>query len=192
MKASKKHHIHGPTSKWEPKPLDEDMFYELFDILHDGCFEGNWSQTARVLCVGQRTIRNWSKQPPRGSWWNHILTQLINECYQSMVHSKHKKIRKRAEKIKGQLHRAGLHTLQDYLIWNEANNSDVQRALLVAINETDTQSMTLQELKKPAHLGAYSERAIRAAAESLGLVREVTGFGKEKIVTYRMPTSDDL
>lgn len=186
----KKRQSKGPTSKFSPQPLDEDMFFKLFDILHDGCMEGNWSATARVLGITHVTARAWSKKPPKGPWWNHILHIAISEIYQSMARSKHKKIRKRAEKVAGQLHKAELHKLLDYAQFNEVNNSTVQRDLLVLMHQRE--ELTLQELKKPGNLGSYSARAIREAATQLGLIRTISGFGKDKQVTYRMPTEDDL
>ena len=188
----KKRDKHGPISKFEVPELNEELFFKLFDILHDGCMEGNYSATARVLGISRLTAIRWSKQPPKGPWWNHILHIAVSEVYQSMTRSKHKRIRKRAEKVAGALHRADLHDLKDYIDFNEANNSDVQRALLVEVNEAPQRRMTLTQLKKPAHLGAYSVRAIREAAVQLSLVREVSGFGEDKEVTYRMPTREDL
>lgn len=182
----------GPMSKFQPKPLDHDLFFQLFDILHDGCMDGNWSATARLLGVTTRTARLWSKTPPKFAWINHILHQCITEVYHSMTHSKHKKIRRKAEKVAGQLARSDLHSLQEYLQYNEANNENVKRALFVEMLSLPDEGTTLNELRKPGRIGAYSERAIRGAAQDLGLIIETRGFGADKKTHYRLPTEDDL
>lgn len=181
-----------PISKFTPQPLDEDLFFNLFDILHDGCFSGNWSATSRVLGLHPRTTREWSKKPPKGPWWNHILQAAIMEVYRSMANSTHKKTRKRAAVVRGMLHKAELHQLKDYMEYNEANNSTVRLELLVHINEAPGQELSTRDLRKAAYMGAYNQNSVREAAKQLCLIRETRGFGDDKQTFYRMPTSLDL
>lgn len=187
-----KKRIKGPISKYEVPPLDEELYFKLYDILRDDIFGGNMSALARVLDIAIPTAKNWSVRPPKNRWINHTLTQAITEIYHSMTHSRHKKIRRRAERVAGQLHIAGLHSLKEYIEYNEVNNSTVLRELLVVMLRLPDEGITLNELKKPGYLGIYSKGAIRVAAQALGLVTTTTGFGKEKQVHYRLPTDDDI
>ena len=188
MTTNAKPRTKGPTSKFTVKPLDEDMFHTLFDILHDGCMEGNYAATARILGLHVNTVRKWAITAPKDPWANHRLRDAINFVYGSLVNSVHKKIRKRAAKVKSQLERAGLHKMTEYLEYNEANNAGAVRHLLVTLNLAQDQEVSTKQLRKPAFSGGYSMRALRQAAEVLQLDKETTGFGDDKETWWRLPS----
>ena len=183
--------LKGPISKYSVPPLDEEMFHTLFDILHDGCMEGNYAATGRILDLHVNTVRKWAINAPKDRWANHVLKAAINFVYSTMVNSSHKKIRKRAQKVKAQLERAGLHKMTEYMEYNEANNAGAVKHLLTTLNEADGQEMSTADLRKPANSGGYSMRALRHAAQVLQLEKETSGFGDEKVTFYRIPRSEE-
>lgn len=179
----------GPPSKFKPRPLDTDLFHTLFDILHDGCMENNYAATARVLGINPKTVKRWAITAPSDPWLNVVLQRAITEVYYFLANSRHKKFRKRAANVRGQLHRSGLSTLTEVIEDNEANNSGAVRHLLISLNEAPGQELSTRDLRKPAYSGGYSLRMLRQAADIMELERETTGFGEDKQTFYRLPRS---
>jgi hypothetical protein len=177
----------GETSKFTPTPLDEELYFKLFDILHDGCMKGNWSATARALGISTLTARKWGVKPPRDPWTNKRLDLTIREVYKFMVNSKHKGLRRRAQIVKGQLERSGLSSMKEYMEYNEQAQAGAVRHLLVTISRAADSQISLNDLRLPGIGGGYSMRSFRHAAEILQLDKVTEGFGSSKKTYYRLP-----
>lgn len=182
-----KHLYSGPVSKYNPASMDEDKFHTLFDILHDGCFEGNWRATSRALQISEKTARRWSTQAPKRSAELHILHKTLREVHAWMASSKHKKIRKRAEKVLGQLHRHGLERMAEYMEFNTQAEHEALLHLVSVIAHTPHREISTEELHKAANSGGFSKRTLRLAAEQIGLPKETRGYGEDKITWYMIP-----
>ena len=168
--------------KYELPPLDEDLFEELFHILHSVLLNSNWAATSRTLGVSRATAMKWVNSPPKNPWWNFVLRHVIRELTRQLRMSHIKAHRKRA--------RLALHRLQELpavsgepveVDWDP--DESVQE-VLIALNEAPGQTLTTAELKRITSLTA---RQIRAAAIRLCLVREVEGFGEDKVAYYSIP-----
>jgi len=177
----------GPTSKFSPPEINEEKFHQLFDILHEGCFEGNWTATSRALQVNQRTIRRWSKTAPKRYWEYVNLHSAVKEVHRWMAASKHKKIRIKAEKVLGQLRRNGLETIAEYMEWNTNSESEAIIHLISTLAHTPHREMSTEELHKTANSGGFSKRTLRLAAEQVGITKETRGYGEDKITWYIIP-----
>lgn len=180
----------GPVSKFTPRPVDQDLYRKLMDILHEDALDYNFSATARVLGINRRTAQAWYKHPPDNPWINTILREAIIQVYYFLYNSKHKKFRKRAAIVRGSLHRLKLSELKEVIEENEANQSEAIKHLLITINEAPGQQISTRDLRLPAYNGGYSMRALRQAADVLMLDKVTQGFGEHKETFYRIPFSD--
>lgn len=182
-----KHKYQGPVSKFQPQQMNEEHFHTLFDILHDGCFEGNWKATSRALQISEKTARRWATTAPKRAGELHLLHRTIKEIHQWMSGSKHKKIRKRAEKVLGQLHRHGLEQMAEYMEFNTHSEAEALLHLVSVIAHTPHREISTEELHKVANSGGFSKRTLRRAAEQIGLTKETRGYGEDKITWYIIP-----
>lgn len=174
-------------TNYRPPQMDEDQFHALFDILHDGCFEGNWTATSRALQISINTCKRWSREAPKRYWEFHNLHKTVREVHAYMAASKHKKTRKRAEKVLGQLHRAGLQTIAETIQANTHSDSEALIHLVSTIAWTPHREISTEELHLPANSGGFSKRTLRLAAEQIGLTKETKGYGPDKITWYSIP-----
>jgi hypothetical protein len=177
----------GPISKYPLPPMDEDRFHELFDILHDGCFEGNWAATARALGVSINTAKKWSKEAPTRYWETNNVLQAIKYIHSLMASSKHKQHRTRAAKIVVQLKRQNLELDAEHLEQNTSAHGEALLHLISTLAWTKLREMSTEELHLAANSGGFSKRILRQAAEQIGLPKETRGFGKDKITWYSIP-----
>lgn len=168
-------------------PADDNLFHDLFDILHETCLNGNWSATARVLDVRASTLKRWNQQPPQQRFWPSVLIHAIRECTRQMRQSGVKKYRKRASLAIDQLSRHRLKDAAEELQKDEIADDGVVRHLLSIINEAPGQTIKVSDLKKAKYSGEYSMRAFRYAAERLCLDKETEGFGADKVTYWSMP-----
>lgn len=104
-----------------------------------------------------------------------------------MAASKHKKIRKRAEKVLGQLKRAGLEEMATYMEFNTHSESEALLHLVSVIAHTPHREISTEDLHKVANSGGFSKRTLRLAAEQIGLPKETRGYGEDKITWYMIP-----
>ena len=175
----------GPLSKYTVTPLDEDLYFELFDILHDGIFRGNYNATARCLSVSRPTAMKMAHTAPRQHYWNGVLRQTIQELLQNMATSRHKRIRERVLEVKSRLNRSSkAFALAEYIQWNENNNSGAVLHLAKLIRRRPLGEISTRELRLPANSGGYSMRTLRQAADILMLRKETRGFGEDKETWY--------
>src|SRR3546814_13775583 len=65
-------------------PPNDDLFHDLFDILHETCLNGNWTATARALDVSASTLKRWNTNPPQQRYWPILLTHPIRQCTRQM------------------------------------------------------------------------------------------------------------
>lgn len=168
-------------------PADDNLFHDLFDILHETCLNGNWSATARILDVSIPTAKRWNQHPPKQRWWPDLLQIAIRECTRQMRLSAHKKHRKRAALAADQLSRHGLRDAAEQLEKDDIADEGCVRNLLAIINEAPGQTISTAELKKSRYSSEYSLRAYRYAAERLCLDKETEGFGADKVTYWSMP-----
>ena len=180
-----------PKSRIKHPTLDENKFYQLFDILHDNIYEGNWSATARALGISTPTARRWFTEPPKQYWWNFVLTQVIRENIRQLRLSRNRKHKQLARIATAALAR---HAQKDLLmdVDNETTHEEgALKHLLIIVNEAPGQTISTRDLRKPAFSGGYSMSTLRATAKALGLKRETEGFGEDKQTYYSMPRSDE-
>ena len=168
-------------------PADDNLFHDLFDILHETCLGGNWSATARILDVRPSTLKRWNKEPPQQRFWPIVLTHAIRECTRQLRMSPTKKHRKRAALAADQLARHRLADAAEELQKDEIADDGCARHLLTIINEAPGQTIKVTDLKKAKYSGEYSMRAFRYAAERLCLDKETEGFGADKVTYWSMP-----
>lgn len=168
-------------------PADDNLFHDLFDILHETCLNGNWTATARVLDVAVPTLKRWNQNPPQQRFWPVLLTHAIRECTRQMRGSAHRKHRKRADLAIQQLSRHGLKDAAEQLQTDDIADDGCARHLLMLINEAPGQTIKVSDLKKARYSGEYSMRAFRYAAERLCLDKETEGFGADKVTYWSMP-----
>lgn len=182
-----KHQYKGPVSKFSPPKIDEEKFHTLFDILHDGCFESNWSATARALQISEKTARRWAIKAPKRYWEYSNLHQAVKEVHRYMAGSKHKKIRTRAAKVLGQLNRNGLERIAEYMEWNTSSESEAILHLISTIAWQPHREISTEELFKAANAGGFSRRTLQRVADEVGLEKETKGYGENKVTWYSIP-----
>ena len=166
--------------------MDEEQFHDLFDVLHDGCFMGNWTATARALGISVTTARKWSTHPPKRPQEAKMIELTIREVHAYMSSHRSKKMRKRAVKVWNQIARGNLEEAQ-LIEANTHSNSGAVRHLLKLISQKPNGEIDTEELFKVANMGGYNRRTLQSAAEHLQLDKETKGFGKDKITWYKLP-----
>jgi len=172
--------------RFDPKPMDEEQFHHLFDVLHDGCFLGNWTATARALGISVTTARKWSTTPPKRPHEAKVIELAIREVHEYMTSHRSKKIRKRANKVWNQIARGDPEKAK-LIEANTHSNSGAISHLLKLISQKPTLEIDSEELFKLANMGGYNRRTLQSAAEHLQLEKETKGFGKDKITWYKLP-----
>lgn len=174
-------------TKYEPEPLDQELFQELLHILHHVCFNGNWAQTSRAVGVSRPTAMRWVNSPPTMPHWNVVLREVLKIVIADLKLSPHRSHRKRARQAMQRLNtlpqvQATVEQMKD----NDRAQDGAVKELLIYLNETPGQSASTKTLRQQLN---YSTRTLRAAAKTLNLDIEVEGFGEEKTVYYSMPRS---
>jgi hypothetical protein len=176
---------------YEMPPLDEDLFYTLFDILHDTIYKGNYSATARALSISPITAKRWARHPPTSqSWWNVILAHTIQQLCSQMRHSNSRTHQKQAKLAIAQLTRHNVSQLVSNIERDDHTEDGAVRHLLIKLNEAPGQTLSTQQLRLPAYSGGYTLRTFRAAAVRLMLDKDTEGFGPDKVTYYSIPRDD--
>lgn len=168
-------------------PPDDFLFYDLFDILHETCFNKNLSAVARCLGVSIPTVKRWITDPPQQRYWPTILTAAIREVVRQMRLSPHRRHRKAAKIAIAQLSRHNLKDAMDLVEQDEVNDEGVVRELLKIVNEAPGQTIRVDDLKKGKYSATHSMRAYRHAAVRLQLDKDTEGFGSDKVTYWSMP-----
>lgn len=183
----KKRIYRGSEANYRPPAMDEEMFHTLFDILHDNCFRGNYSATARALQISVLTARKWAITPPKRHWELHNLHKAIKEVHNYMAASKHKKIRKRADHVVGRLRFEGLETMADTFEQRAANHSEACAHVLSLIAHRPTREISSDEMFLAANMGGFSKRILTYALGQMGIEHRTRGAGKDKMTWYYIP-----
>lgn len=173
---------------FRPKELDQELFHELFHILHGSMLRGNYSATSRVLGCTRKTAIRYATTAPTQWWWNKLLVEVIKDVYADLVQSGSKLSRGYAKRAMTDLMRV-IPRDAEYMEFNAANNDGARKHLLSLFRELD--QVSTRQLKLPRFSGGHSPRILRRAAEELELDKVTEGYGDEKVTYYRLPESDD-
>lgn len=167
--------------------LDKEEFTQLYDLLFYAMLE-NETKMARLLGISKKTARNWFSKPPKNGWWTYILREAIKALLsQSRKYGQSLEHRNYVSKLLHQIpegKRLALHI--DHLAYDYAA-SEVHLKTLLLDGPMDRATIML-----PRYSGGYSRRQLELAARALGVVKQQSGFGKDKISQWRLPTEEDL
>lgn len=172
--------------KKSPK-LEADEFNKLTDLLFEMMKEKHQA-CAKLLGISTLTWRKWERNPPRQWWWNLVLRAVIKE-YLSAVQAKRGLTRQHRLRIRDRLAAIENHEQWAGEIAASASIlSSSERHIRLTLGG---KGMFFDELRLPANSGGYSDKTLRKAARTLGVVKTQEGYGKSKRSYWRMPTEYD-
>lgn len=181
----------GSMAKYSPQPQNEDRFHKLFDVLHDYCFKGNWTATARALQISVNTAKAWSNEAPKRYWEIYTLERCIKEVHAYMTAHKQKVVRDRAAQVLGALQAAKEHDMADLL---EAQTHSEDRAglhLISLLAHSPMREMSTVDLFKSGNLGPFKRRTMQHARRQLGIKKHTRGYGEDKETFWYIPRPFD-
>lgn len=175
--------------QYAPPPLDEDLFAEYLHLLHMVIFNGNRAASARALGITPLTFQAYVNKPPKNPWWNMILERTIRDMVRQLSISPYKKHNKRAKKVLTRMQDLpSAKVLYDAILSDEVADEGATKDILMLLNETPGQTLTLHQLRQRSNRSA---RTIRIAAQRLCLTVETTGFGEDKATYISIPRSEE-
>lgn len=165
--------------------LDMVEFRILYETLLEA-FELKHAHAARALAISVKTWRAWDKDPPVWPYWNMVLFHVLKARMAGMaIHrkgftqSQHAYFRDQLSKLK-----KGQEIIE--FIEQEATQvngaEDHLRRLLAE------KGMFWHKIKLTRWAGGYTPRRLQQAAKKIGIVQESSGFGKDKVSFWRLPT----
>lgn len=183
--------------------LDLKLFRRLYILFYEVACQENVAQVSRLLGISRkRATQLWDeallKRPIelKGVWWNDILRILLMEHSTFLLTHARATYRERGREIRSEMKdmkllgfeddHAGSHNIGDEDINPE---EEAHQIVLATLAGRPGLKMNLEHLA--LHTG-LSKRIVRLAADRLGLIREVEGFGEDKRATYRIPTLEDF
>lgn len=171
-------------------PLNIREFAILYEILLTA-FKGNKSGAARALGISRTTFVKWDTDPPEWPYWNMVMRQVILDVCSSMkVHSHTKSaIRLHRQEIFRQLAKLPKSDPLSYelldLQYDMSAASTHMRNLLIR------KGMYQDKIMLPANNGGFSRKMIERAAQRLGIIKTIEGYGENKRSFWRLPNEDE-
>lgn len=166
-------------------PLDVDEFNALTDLLFEA-LSGNVTAVTNLLGINRKTWKKWEHTPPEWPWWNTILRLAVKHTLTGMVGRHRSPAAKHKQYIREAL--ARVPNSQELIEEIEAGAYELSSA------ETWLRRQLVkgpQPWHKIRVKGNFSPRVLQRAAKSLGVVKEQTGFGDEKISIWSLPATED-
>lgn len=163
------------------KPLDVEEFNALTDLLYEA-LSGNVTAVTRLLGINRKTWKKWETEPPEWPWWNTILRLAIKHTLTGMIGRRRSPAAKHRQHIREAL--ARIPNSQDLIEEIENGAYELSAAETWLRRSLLRGPRPFDELRVESNM---SPRVLRAAAKSLGIVREQIGYGENKRSLWSLP-----
>lgn len=174
------------VSQFRPK-LEVDEFNKLTDLLFE-CLKEKHAACARLLGISRITWRSWESDPPRWPWWNLVIRHAIKE-YLAGVEAKRGLTKTHRRRILERL--AQIEQNDEFLDDIALLAQNLSGAELHIRAALGGKGMFWDELRLAANCGGYTERTLRKAARTMGVIKTQEGYGENKRSYWRLPTEYD-